>query len=130
MEPRGIAPDAGDLDYFYKCLHLAHYGSNTPCVFCPVNTTDNPWSNFNVNAPWLGQLYTSNDWPYGEGGPFSLDGVSLHTVHADYMHCKLLGTDQYIFGSVLWLLIYGQERPIQQASQRMQACGEVVKKPT
>ena len=79
-----------------------------------------PWSNFNSDATWLVELYTPADWPHGHGGPFELPGVSVHTVYADYMHCKLLGTDQYIFGSVLWLLVYDQHAAAHLAPMRME----------
>ena len=32
--------------------------------------------------------------------------MSILNVHYDWMHCKHLGADQYIYGSILWLLVY------------------------
>ena len=85
---------AGDLDYFNKCLSLPHHQSNSPCAFCSANVNDLPWSDFNSTAGWKDHIYTPDNWPHGHGGPFELPGVSVHHVHADYLHCKLLGTDQ------------------------------------
>ena len=33
-------------------------------------------------------------------------GLSILTVHADYMHCKHLGSDQYFLGGVFHTLVY------------------------
>jgi hypothetical protein len=37
---------------------------------------------------------------------FSLPGVTALAVAYDYMHCKYLGVDGYLFGSVFWLLCF------------------------
>ena len=36
----------------------------------------------------------------------TLPGLSACTVALDWMHCKYLGSDQYMFGSVMWLLCF------------------------
>ena len=35
-----------------------------------------------------------------------LPGMSILNVFYDWMHCKHLGADQYVYGSVLWILVY------------------------
>jgi hypothetical protein len=102
----------GDLDYFYGVLGLPRFSSATnPCALCKC-TSAGPlsWTDNRADALWMSNLWSAKDWlawPNRSKCPlFSIPGVSCLTVALDYMHCKYLGMDQYMFGSILRLLVY------------------------
>ena len=98
-----------DLDYLAKGFHLPHYGRRDPCCFCPANDTDMPTTDFRPTAAWRGAIYSADVWratAWASHPLFQLPGLSILVVAADLMHCKHLGTDMYVFGSVLWVLCY------------------------
>ena len=68
-----------------------------------------PWSDFRDDAHWKALEYTSANWaahlPYVIA-LMTLPGNNLFAVMCDFMHAKHMGTDAYLFGSVLWLLCY------------------------
>ena len=83
--------------------------ANMPCALCRTSLTgSNSWSNFRKDAPWRGQQWSFSGWkrwPSRCSNPlFTLPGVSAFSISLDYMHSKYLGTDQYVFGSILALL--------------------------
>ena len=96
----------GDLDYFYKWLKLENHASTTaPCMYCPANLTDPNWRDMRSCAPWNTREYTHITWVIAHPerlSLFFLEFVSVYTLCADFMHCKYLGVDQYLFGSTLW----------------------------
>lgn len=100
----------GDLDYFVAILGLPNFSNaSMPCALCRTSLTgSNTWSNFRPDAPWRLQQWTYSAWqawPNRCQNPlFTLPGVSAFSICLDYMHSKYLGTDQYVFGSVLALL--------------------------
>ena len=102
----------GDLEYFKTEYGLQDYNSNDPCNKCPAN---NVRGGMCVNefrhgrCEWKSHLYTKLQWNtsvYNTHPIFTVPGVTILTVCADYMHCKHLGTDAYFFGSVLFVLCY------------------------
>ena len=101
----------GDLDYFAADLGLPRHSANSPCPLCRA-TTHGPthWQDCRVDAAWLGECWTPVAWKAWPGRSqnqlFSLPGVRALTVALDYMHCKYLGMDQYIFGSILYILCF------------------------
>lgn len=103
----------GDLEYMAKTLGLPRFSSATnPCCLCrclkhgPMTLTDCRYP----LAPWLGTMWNPLEWKAWEdrckNKLFDIPGVSGLTVAYDYMHCKYLGVDQYVFGSVLYLLCF------------------------
>ena len=103
----------GDLDYFAKWLNLSRWSKeSSPCSLCQcvakgvLSWHDNRYP----AAPWLKTIWTSdswNKWPGRSKSPlFTLEWISAANVFYDWMHTKHLGADQYIFGSVLWLLVF------------------------
>ena len=101
----------GDLDYLNKTLLLPRSTSSNPCSLCRC-TLNGPqsWKDNSVDAEWLGTLWQPLEWISWEGRSkcelFSIPGVSGVTVALDWMHNKYLGVDQYIFGSVLYVLCF------------------------
>ena len=110
----------GDLDYYSKSLLLPNVGSNSPCCYCPANVGDCPWSDFSSTSAWSQEVYTKTSCPPLKSTLFKAPlGLSIMSVGVDYLHVKLLGTDQYIYGSVLWLMVYGAGLPQNKAEERM-----------
>ena len=101
----------GDLDYFPYALGLPRYNTNAgPCALCPCNASDMPWYDFRPDAAWVGATWSSAAWRAWPGRTdniiFTLPGVTALTVCLDWMHCKYLGADQYMFGAVLYILCF------------------------
>ena len=94
---------ASDLDYFYKSLRLMCSNNNIPCCLCPANITSMPWYHFAVDASWIRNIYTEEAFRtagLSVSGVFSIVGVTNQTIHPDWMHCKSLGLDKGLLGSV------------------------------
>lgn len=98
-----------DNEHNAKVYELQNVTSNSPCPLCPCNSAANPWWNFKANARWTKVIYTAAFWKasgYDTCPIFSVIGASILTVYPDYMHCKYLGIDKILLGSVLWMLIH------------------------
>lgn len=103
----------GDLDYYAKTFQLPRWSSaSSPCCLCkctklgPTTYMDN-----RPNAPWVNTLWTPSTWFGWAERPrsafFSMTlWFSSLVIHYDYMHCKFLGSDQYLFGSILYLITH------------------------
>ena len=91
-------------------MELEHHGSNTPCIYCPANSTTMPWRDFRApRALWMSQIWTHTAWSAAHAhrnALLKLEFVTVHCLYVDLMHAKYLGTDMYFLGSVLWLLCY------------------------
>ena len=102
----------GDLEHWAKVYKLPHFSSNKPCVCCPADCNDAslPWTDFRENAAaWMTRIWTPAAWLAAfpvHHIIFDLPFVSILNIAVDWMHVKLLGTDMYLFGSVLWILVY------------------------
>ena len=99
----------GDLDYWRDKLKLANSKANMPCCLCPCSSTITPWYHFSPGARWMQLIYDiigfqaagwSNCWL------FQIPGVTVYTLHPDWMHGKHLGSDKVLGGSVLYILIF------------------------
>ena len=101
----------GDLDYFSKCIKLESAQSKTPCFLCKCNQSTIPWTAVDpATAEWMNNIWAGDeDWVAAHlsiPSIFDLPDVGLHSVSPDWMHTKHLGTDQYLYGSVLMLLTH------------------------
>lgn len=102
----------GDLDYNAKALGLPVWSSSAmPCALCQCSKHGiNSWKDCRPTASWLDTVWTPSTWLAWEGRSsnllFTLPNVSALTVCLDWMHCKLLGTDMYLFGSVFYILCF------------------------
>ena len=102
----------GDLDYTANMLGLPHFRSvSGPCTLCRCTSAGAlSWTNFSLYAPWVSQCWTHIEWLLWENRSrnpvFTIPGVSGLTVALDWMHAKYLGLDQYMFGSVLFILCH------------------------
>jgi hypothetical protein len=98
----------GDLDWFFKSLHLNHFNSLKPCCLCKADTKGTPWTDFRKqSAKWLKTIWKAAPWSAAEDRHvlFSLPGVSILTVAPDLLHVKHLGSDTYFYASVLEVLV-------------------------
>lgn len=104
----------GDLDAFNKEYMLPNSGRNDhPCCFCPGNASAfmNAFEFREGLCKWLPKIYTKANWIYSQFCKHLLFtttalGVTILHVSADWMHNKNLGTDQYFYGSVMFMLCY------------------------
>jgi hypothetical protein len=102
----------GDLEYYAKDLLLPSF-RRCICAFCPANADEddgpNSLTEFRLDkADWYTNLYTNLNWvlPADHNPLFDILGVTILTISPDLMHCKNMGTDMYIYGSILFLLCY------------------------
>ncbi|CAE7578117.1 unnamed protein product [Symbiodinium sp. CCMP2592] len=102
----------GDLDWFAAVLKLPHFASSKgPCCLCKAQAKGPlTFTNFRANAPWRDTVWKATDWiadPNRSQNPiFGVPSTSCHVVALDLMHCKHLGTDMYMFASVIYLLCH------------------------
>ena len=98
-----------DLEHCFKCYEMPNPTSNSPCGLCPVDAAGLPWFDFRPNADWISHIYTVQAWL--EAGLkrcilYDIIGVTILSFYPDWMHCKALGIDKILHGSVLWLLVH------------------------
>ncbi len=93
---------AGDLDYLAKTLSMPRWSLAVGCCIlckCQKNGPDS-WQDCRLDAPWTERLWTAQAWRnYADRSRnrlFTLPGVTGLTIALDYMHCKYLGSDQYM----------------------------------
>lgn len=83
-----------------------------PCPLCRcTGHGDRSWTVFGVNAEWRNHIWTTADWlNWDARSPCPLfsgeDGITALAVGLDWLHCKYLGTDMYVYGSILKLLCF------------------------
>ena len=72
---------------------LPHHGSNEPCMDCPANFTDLPWTDLGERALWRTCCYTAEDkFHLGyDHWLLSVPGFTPSTFGFDAMHCGELG---------------------------------------
>ena len=99
----------GDLDWFHKGMRLENHSRNeNPCCCCPAGMADPSWRDFRDCAAWCLLVYTAERWREVHPNPLPIFGILINgeTILIDYMHVKYLGVDQYLFGSVLSMLVF------------------------
>ena len=100
----------GDLDYFTKVLGLPRSTLATgPCALCRCTGSGvNTWMDFRECAPWRLLQWTAHEWRNWDNRSqsplFQFEGFSPFLISLDWMHCKYLGHDQQVYGSILSLL--------------------------
>ena len=102
----------GDLDYMNKTLLLPRSTlASGPCCLCRcVGSGPLTWMDFRPTAPWRGVLWKAYHWRLWPGrSPSPLFELLPHfspwLISHDWLHCKYLGHDQLVYGSVLSLLV-------------------------
>lgn len=101
----------GDLEYLGKHLGLPHVASNYPCAWCRASRcadSPHPWTAFRETAAWRATIWKNDNvvgWAPNRQAIFSQLKLGPSNVFTDWMHCAHLGIYQYIFGSILSLLL-------------------------
>ena len=99
-----------DLDFLSNHFGLNSAASNTPCALCKADRDiqSRPWTDCRPTAGWRATIWNAADWSAEHPTCHPLlrmPGAGLDLVSPDLMHCKHLGTDQLLIGSVLiWLI--------------------------
>jgi len=92
-----------DLEHCYKAYAMPNPSSSCPCGLCPVNSSDLPWWDFRPNADWILKIYTVQSWlasGWKQSFIFNIVGLSCLSFYPDWMHCKSLGIDKPMIGSL------------------------------
>ena len=98
-----------DLDHCFKAYDMPRSTNNCPCGLCPCNSGNVPWFDFRPQAAWVNLVYTVQAWLAAglkRSFVFDIVGVTILSFYPDWMHCKSLGIDKYLIGSVLYLLVH------------------------
>ena len=101
----------GDLDYQANVLSLPHYTLKKGC--CSVCKCDEDgdlsWTDFRFDAGWVTSHWSRDEWRAWPNRSrcqlFDLPGGFSAMVALDLMHGKYLGTDQFMYGSILAMLV-------------------------
>ena len=102
----------GDLDYYYSVLGLPNSRSvNGPCTLCQAQKFGiRSWMDISPHAQWRQSCFTAEGWFESSQRTscplFSLPYVSGLNLCYDWMHCKYLGNDQYMYAALMVLLTH------------------------
>lgn len=102
---------AGDLDYYSKWFQAPRWSNhNKPCSICKT-TFRGPlsWRDNRLNSGWQSSTLTPTTFRshFSPACPlFQLPGVTSLTMAMDWMHCHHLGWLQYLFGSIIHMLVF------------------------
>ena len=110
-----------DMEYNSNHLGMSHFNSNDPCSFCPANRWDDSLNNVALAAEWKKHVTPFPDGckhkPTGHS-IMNIIGATRYHLVGDLMHTGLLGTDEYMAGSVLYELIHDGPRKTGSVDQR------------
>ena len=101
-----------DLDHLTKAWALRHYASNHPCELCRRNRgldVSYRFNNFRMDAAWKTALITAEEWRAENPLPhpvFRFSYMSNQNIEVDELHVMHLGTSMYMFGSILFTLVF------------------------
>ena len=101
-----------DLEEMAKVYAFPRVTEKTPCACCQANTSTIPWTDHRtVEAKWLKTIWTQKQWlrAHPNAHPLfngTVPGFGIVFWCPDTMHTKHLGTDQYLLGGALQLLVF------------------------
>ena len=101
----------GDLEYYASYLSIPRWSQHSrPCSQCRC-TYQGPmtWLDCRQNTQWQFSHLTPLDWRSHFDPPcflFQLPGMSALSISMDYMHCMFLGWLQYLYGSIISILVF------------------------
>ena len=99
-----------DIDFLANHFHLNHPSSNNPCALCQATRQMDgcPWTDCRPTALWRGTCWDNPSWSVAHPNAHPLlqmPGAGIDLIYPDLMHCKHLGTDLWLLGSVLdWMV--------------------------
>ena len=97
----------GDLDYLATWLNVPRWSNHAkPCGLCPATFRGtNSWMDNRPDAGWLEAGLSCDQW-VSSCPLFNVPGVDGTNISPDYMHNMFLGWLQYLYGSILYLLVF------------------------
>ena len=99
-----------DLEALAEELGLKNSGRSDGCNWCQANESTIPWIHCSKKARWLTTVWEGRAWlarMRPSNALFNLVGVTISCLAPDWMHNRHLGTDQYVYGSVIkYLVVY------------------------
>ena len=102
----------GDLDFFAASLGLPRWNVlKGGCAVCQMEANGpNTWKKFNDPAHIAAMEWEPSSWMAWENRSknplFCIPSVTGCSVGLDYLHVKYLGSDQYTFASVFFLMVH------------------------
>eukprot|EP00438_Fugacium_kawagutii_P005243 Skav235426 [mRNA] locus=scaffold473:10773:12278:- [translate_table: standard] len=101
----------GDLDYLHKWIGIPQYTQHhKPCCQCKATFQgSSSWLDNRSTSQWQSLLLTATNWNehwQSTCALLSLPGANCWTVALDYMHNFYLGWLQFLYGSVMSLLVH------------------------
>ena len=99
-----------DLEFLSNHFHLNNPASNSPCALCQADRDmgSRPWTDCRPGAIWRQTTWTREAWAARHQHChllFKMPGAGIDLVFPDLMHCKHLGTGQFLLGGVLtWMV--------------------------
>ena len=102
---------AGDLDYYSKWFQAPRWSNHSkPCSICKATYRGHlSWRDNRLNSGWQSSTLTPTTFRshFSPTCPiFQLPGMSSLSMAMDFMHCHHLGWLQYLFGSIIHLLVF------------------------
>lgn len=100
----------GDLDYFHKWIGIPQSQQHQkPCCLCRATFEGaSSWLDNRPTSQWQNLLLTAANWKghwQSNCALLSLPGANCWTVALDFMHNFYLGWLQFLYGSVICLLV-------------------------
>ena len=102
---------ASDDEYLANYLRLPHWNNPRPCIFCPCNITDNPWTDFRPTARWQQELKTlaqfeANPPPHPLWQAWGTIGLTTFHICIDELHNGALGILKHSLASTIWVFVH------------------------
>ena len=99
---------AADLDWLCNYLHLPHFNSHEPCMFCRANRTNRPWTDMRQSAAFIETVKQGAELRVDCHPLFRSEVLALTLAHVcpDILHCVDLGAAQHVAGSIICMLVW------------------------
>ena len=101
----------GDLDYNSKWLSMPRWSAaDKMCCLCKAQLNGVlSWRDNRLTSAWQSHSHTTSSWKDAVSTNckiFALPGVTSLNIALDYMRCMFLGWLQFVYGSVLHVLVH------------------------
>lgn len=101
----------GDLDYLHKYINIPQSTNHArPCPQCRTAFRgQRSWLDNRATSAWQNTLLTNSNWVQhwkSTCALFDLPGFSCWSVALDFMHNMYLGWLQFLYGSIMYVLVY------------------------
>ena len=102
----------GDLDYYASVLDLPRSTlASGPCALCRCTKFGpHSWQDFRTSAAWRDTCWKASEWKMWSDKSscplLRLPTSNCWTVALDWLHIKYLGMDQFLYASVIFMLVF------------------------